>query len=111
MIGQELISLKHKDSDVDVYKRIYNSVLNNKQWKGQLKNRTSDGGYYISDTTIISSLNDTGEVTGCLVIQKDETKEALKRRDVQTSLIKEKKVKFLKEVKRIVQNMFTQLML
>ncbi len=95
-LGQELISIKHKDSDTDVYKRIYSSVLNNKQWKGRLKNRTKDDGYYISDTNIISTLNDTGEVTGCLVIQKDETQEVLKRRDVQTSLIKDKSEIFKK---------------
>lgn len=96
LIGQELISLKHKDSDSEIYKRIYNNVLNNKQWKGQLKNCTKDNSYYIADTTIISTLNDAGEITGCLVIQKDETQEALKRRDVQTSLIKDKSEIFKK---------------
>lgn len=90
LIGEELSAIRHKDSDPTIYEKIYSSVNNNKQWKGQLKNLTKDGSYYIADTTIIATLNDTAEVTGALVIQKDETKEAIKRRDVQSSLIKDK---------------------
>ncbi len=96
LIGKELITLKHVDIDTNVYENIYNNILNNKQWNGQLKNITKDGSYYISDTSIISTLNDTGEVTGCLVIQKDETKEILKRREVQNYLIKDKGEIFIK---------------
>lgn len=96
LIGQELISLKHDDTDSNIYKKIYNSVLNNKQYNTELKNRTKDGGYYISDTSVITTLNDAGEVTGCLMIQKDETKKAIKRREVQSSLIKDKGEIFIK---------------
>ncbi len=96
LIGQELYTIRHKDSDSSIYKKIYASVNSNKLWKGQLKNLTKDGNYYIADTTIITTLNDAAEVTGSLVIQKDETKEALKRRDTQSSLIKDKSEIFKK---------------
>lgn len=90
LIGKDLSSLKHKDINPDIYKNIYNSILSNKQWNGQLKNITKDGNYYIADTSAISSLSDTGEVTGCLIIQKDETEKSIKNREVRTSLIKDK---------------------
>ena len=96
LIGEELITLKYKDIDLKIYKNIYNSVLNNKQWNGQLKNITKDGNYYIAETSIISTLNDTGEVTGCLVIQKDETEKIIKNREVRTSLMKDKSQIFIK---------------
>ena len=90
LIGKDLSSLKHKDINPDIYKNIYNSILSNKQWNGQLKNITKDGNYYIAETSAISTLSDTGEVTGCLIIQKDETEKSIKNREVRTSLIKDK---------------------
>lgn len=94
--GEDLTFLKYKDVDEEVYKKILNAVFHNKQWNGVLKNRTKDGNYYIAYSSIITTLNDTGELTGCLVIQKDETKEALKRREVQNSLIKDKSEIFIR---------------
>lgn len=96
LIGKDLFTLKHRDLNEDVYKKIYNSVYNNKQWNGVLKNITKDGNYYIANSSVITTLDDTGAITGCLVIQKDETKEALKRREVQTSLIRDKSEIFKK---------------
>ncbi len=96
LVGKELTILKHKDTDSKVYKKLYNSVLNNKQFSGQFKNITKDGSHYIANTNTISTLNDAGEVTGCLMIQKDVTKEANKRREVQSSLIKDKGEIFIK---------------
>lgn len=90
LIGKDLNFLKHKDVDDEIYKRVYDSVYNNRQWNGLLKNITKDENYYIAFSSVISTFNETGDFTGALIIQKDETKEALKRRDVQTSLIKEK---------------------
>lgn len=96
LLGKNLISLKHKDSDEAIYKKMFNAVLNNKQWKGQLKNITKDNSFYIADTQIITTLDDSGEITGSLVIQKDETREVQKKRDVQTALIKDKGDIFIK---------------
>lgn len=96
LIGKELVSLKHKNTDSKIYQKIYNNVLNNKQFNGQIKNITKEGGCYISNTSVISTLNDAGEVTGCLMIQKDETDEVTKRREVQSSLIKDKGEIFIK---------------
>ncbi|WP_072680051.1 response regulator [Arcobacter sp. LA11] len=111
LIGKELIVLKHKDTDPKVYKKLYNSVLNNKQFSGQFKNITKDGSYYIANTNTISTLNDAGEVTGCLMIQKDETKEVNKRREVQSSLIKDKGEIFIKSKENTaeLQNIITSL--
>ncbi len=96
LIGKDLFYLKHKDLDEEIYKKIYNNVFNNKQWNGVLKNITKDGNYYIANSSVITTFDDTGVMTGCLMIQKDETKEALKRREVQTSLIRDKSEIFKK---------------
>jgi len=99
LLGEELTILRHKDTDSEIYKKIYNSILNNRQWNGELKNLTKDGNFYYADTSIVSTLNDSGEITGCLIIQKDETLKAIKRREIQTSLIKDKSEIFQKSKK------------
>eukprot|EP01029_Cantina_marsupialis_P005539 TRINITY_DN1608_c0_g3_i4.p1 TRINITY_DN1608_c0_g3~~TRINITY_DN1608_c0_g3_i4.p1 ORF type:complete len:462 (-),score=82.83 TRINITY_DN1608_c0_g3_i4:2443-3828(-) len=99
LLGQELTSLKHNDVDSDIYKKIYESVSKNKQWNGELKNLNKYGGYYYAETSVISILDDSGDVTGAFVIQKDETQKVKKRRDIQSSLIKDKSEIFQKSKK------------
>ena len=103
LLGEELTYLKHKDTEAEIYNKIYHNVLNDRQWNGQLKNITKDGNYYISDTSVISTMNDLGELTGCLVIQKDETEKFLKNREVRTSLMKDKSQIFIKSKENIAQ--------
>ncbi len=105
--GKELSSIGHEDSDLTIYKDIYTCVQENKKWQGQLKNITKDGDYYIAYTTIVSDLNDNGDILGALLIQKDETKEAIKRRDVQNSLIKDKGEIFKKSKKNSAELLST----
>ncbi len=105
--GKEFSSIGHKDSDLTVYKDIYTCVQENKKWQGQLKNITKDSGYYISYTTVVSDLNESGEIVGALIIQKDETRESIKRRDVQSSLIKDKSEIFKKSKKNSAELLST----
>jgi len=99
LIGQEISCLKHKDVDKNIYKKIYDCVLSNKTWNGELKNITKDGTFYYALTTVVSTINDSGEITGSLVIQKDETEKEIKRKEIQSSLIKDKSEIFKKSKK------------
>jgi len=103
LLGKELITLKHPDLDKKIYKKIYESVLSNSFFNDRIKNITKDEGYYIADTTVISTLDDSGEITGSLMIQKDETKEVVKRREVQNSLIKDKGEIFIKSKSSVAE--------
>ena len=96
LIGKELSVIKYSDTDLPIYKKIYNVISNNKTWIGELKNIKKDGSYYFTDTTAVSILDDSGEVSGAFIIQKDETEQATKRRDIQSSLIKDKSEIFKK---------------
>ncbi|XPV67981.1 MAG: response regulator [Halarcobacter sp.] len=107
LIGKELNSLKHPDLDKKIYEKIYDSISKNNFFNDRIKNITKDGGYYISDTTVISTLDDNGQITGALMIQKDETKEVVKRREVQTSLIKDKGEIFIKSKANVAEQQQT----
>lgn len=96
LLGKELSFLRHNDTDIKIYKEIYESVEANKQWKGRIKNITKEGGYYVSDTYIITTTNDNDEVTGSICVQNDITDELNKKREIQKALIKDKGDIFIK---------------
>ena len=103
LLGKELNILRYEDSDPEVYKKIYNNILKNIPWNGELKNLKKDGNFYYADTSIVSTLNDAGDITGSLIIQKDQTLKTLKRREIQSSLIKDKSEIFQKSKKSVTE--------
>jgi PAS domain S-box-containing protein len=103
LIGKPLDILKHPDLDKKIYQKIYETVLLNGFFHDKVKNLTKDKGYYIADTIVISTLDNNGEVTGALMIQKDETKDVVRRREVQTSLIKDKGEIFIKSKENVAE--------
>ncbi|MFY9075787.1 hypothetical protein CRU99_12910 [Malaciobacter mytili] len=97
LLGKELNFLKHPDTDPQIYKDIYSSILNsNKEWKGRIKNITKENGYYVSDTYVITTTNDNGTITGSFCVQNDITEELNKKREVQLALMKDKGDIFIK---------------
>ncbi len=103
LIGKQLDSLKHPDLDKKIYQKIYETVLINGFFNDKVKNLTKDKGYYIADTIVISTLDNNGDITGALMIQKDETKDVVRRREVQTSLIKDKGEIFIKSKENVAE--------
>jgi len=96
LIGQEFKVLKHPDMSNDVYSKMYASVLNNNPWHGQLKNSTKDHGHFTTECDMITTLDDSGEITGAISIQKDITAELNKKRDIQLALMKDKSDIFIR---------------
>lgn len=96
LLGKDIDVIRHPETDKKIYEKIKVTVTSNQQFDERIKNRKKDNSYYISSTSVIAVLNDTGEFIGSLMIQKDETQEAIKRREVQTHLIKDKGEIFIK---------------
>lgn len=90
LIGKEFKFLKFSDVANDIYANLYADVLNNKPWKGKLKNTKKDGSYYHTDTYVIPTFDETGEMTGVISIQKDITEELNKKREIQLALMRDK---------------------
>jgi PAS domain S-box-containing protein len=96
LIGQEFHTLKHQDTDSNMYNEIYSKVLDNKSWTGSIKQIAKDGAGYIVDTFMITRHNDSGNISGAIAIQRNITKEIKQKRDVQKALMKDKGDIFIK---------------
>lgn len=103
LVNKELITLKHKDLDKKIYDKIYNCIQKNNRFNEKVKNITKDGNFYIADTNVVSTFDDNGEITGAIIVQKDETKEVKKRREVQSSLIKDKGEIYIKSKESVAE--------
>jgi diguanylate cyclase (GGDEF)-like protein/PAS domain S-box-containing protein len=73
MIGQHISKLQ-----VDCYndfnlKSMWRDVMKDKMWRGELRNRASNGTFYWGDTTIIPLYNELNDIENVLIIQFDIT--------------------------------------
>lgn len=73
LIGQNHKIVKHKDMDKSVYKRLWLSLENNKDWSGELKNRKKDGSYYWVHAVISPIFDEKNEKIGYTAIRQDIT--------------------------------------
>ena len=96
LIGKELKYLKYQDMANDIYTNLYANILNNKPWQGKLKNIKKDGTAFSTDAFVIPTLDETGDMTGAISIQRDITKELKKKRELVLALMKEKSDIFIR---------------
>lgn len=96
IIGQKIEVTKHKDTDLSILNEMFSEVLENKAWKGRIKNSTKSGDSYTVDCYVIAIKNDAGEIIGTMSVQNDITRELNQRREVQIALMKDKGEIFLK---------------
>ena len=99
LLNQVFDVLFHNDVNPKISQAIHSSVLANKTWKGTIKYKTNLNTSYVAECTIISSLNDAGDVIGSICVQKDITKKMNQQRDVKISLMKDKGDIFIKSKK------------
>ena len=96
LIGKELKYLKYHDMTSDIYTNLYANVLNNKPWQGKLKNIKKDGTSFTTDSYVMPTFDDSGEMNGAISIQKDITEELNKKREIQLALMRDKSDIFIR---------------
>ncbi|MCB9097300.1 MAG: PAS domain-containing protein [Aliarcobacter sp.] len=61
LIGNPHNLVRHKDMPKAAFEDLWNTIRSGKIWKGIVKNRTKDGGYYWVNTTAYPSKTINGE--------------------------------------------------
>lgn len=61
LIGNPHNMVRHKDMPKAAFEDLWNTIKNGKIWKGIVKNRTKDGGYYWVNATAYPSKTVNGE--------------------------------------------------
>ena len=69
IIGSSHNILRHPDTKDRLYQDLWQSIKNNKTWKGELKNLRSDGSYYWVESTVSPRFDSNNNKTGYMSIQ------------------------------------------
>jgi PAS domain S-box-containing protein len=75
LIGQKHSIVRHPDTDDEVFKDMWKTILNKKIWKGILKNQKKNGDYFWVDVTIKPILDENDEIVEFIAIRTDITVE------------------------------------
>lgn len=73
LMGRHQNIVRHPDMPQDVFANLWETIQSKKTWKGVVKNRKKDGGFYIVDATIIPLLDKEGEIIEYVAVRHDIT--------------------------------------
>lgn len=73
LLGKNNRISRHPDNDPKVYETMWKIISSGGQWKGRIKNRKKDGGYYWVDSVIEQDFDASGNLIGYTSIHHDVT--------------------------------------
>ncbi|MBS4068559.1 MAG: PAS domain S-box protein [Sulfurimonas sp.] len=73
LIGKNHRIIKHPDNDPKIYKELWETITAGKTWRGLVKNRKKNGGYYWADTVIMQDYDAWGKPFGYMAVRHDVT--------------------------------------
>ncbi|MFK5975635.1 MAG: diguanylate cyclase [Sulfurovum sp.] len=74
LIGQKHNIIKHSDMPDEIYTNLWETIINNDIWNGEMKNKKKDGSFYWVDVTVFPELDEeTGEKIGYISIRHEIT--------------------------------------
>ncbi len=73
LIGKPHNIIRHPDMPKETFKQLWETIKNGKVWKGEIKNKKKDGGFYWVFATISPEINAHGDLIGYSAIRQDIT--------------------------------------
>ncbi len=73
LLGKPHNIIRHEDMNSEVFDELWKTISNGKTWKGEIKNKKKDGGYYWVDATISPNFDKKNRIIGYTSIRQDIT--------------------------------------
>jgi PAS domain S-box-containing protein len=73
LIGHTHNVLRHPDMTKEVYSKMWKTIKSGKIFTGRIKNKTKDGGFFWTNTTVGAFLDNDGNILGYNAIREDIT--------------------------------------
>ncbi len=107
LLGKPHSIIRHEDMKSEAFKDLWDTIKNKKTWKGVVKNRKKNGGFYIVDATIIPITNEKGEIEEYIAARHDVTelesyKELLKNQLDSSKESLSEKIHFMAEYEKAI---------
>ena len=109
LIGREINFLRHESEPLAHCRKIFDQVKSGTQWSGIIKNRTSSGGMYVVESSLVPIRNEQGVVTEILSLDVDITEHYQDNKNLVGALERsqfslQEQRHFLKEYKRVLES-------
>lgn len=85
LLGHPHSVVRHPDTPRELFKELWQTILDKKVWKGIVKNRTKSEGYYWVDMIIKPMLDEVGEIESFIAVRHDITETIDQREAIQRS--------------------------
>jgi PAS domain S-box-containing protein len=86
LIGNSHNIVRHPDTKDELFKDLWDTILEKKEWHGIIKNRAKDGSFYIVDSTIFPVLNSKNEIEEFISIRHDITQNEIDKENLEKRL-------------------------
>ncbi len=73
LIGKTHNILRHPDTPSSVFKDLWKTIQSGNEWKGDLKNKKKDGGFYCVSTSVLPEVDDDNKIIGYSSVRHDIT--------------------------------------
>lgn len=73
LIGKPHNIVRHEDMSQEAFKELWETIKNKQIWRGEVKNRKKNGGYYWVDSIVFPLLDAQGNIEGYKSIRIDIT--------------------------------------
>jgi len=92
LLGHNHSMVKHSDMPKETYQDLWATITKDKTWRGEIKNRTKDGGFYWVEATIYPTFNEKNKKVGYTAIRVDITNKKLVDALLEESKLSEKRI-------------------
>jgi len=86
LIGQPHNIVRHPDMPEAAFVQMWQDIQSGTEWKGAVKNRCKDGGYYWVYATVMAEFNEQGEITGYISVRRALSTVAMTSEDAAATL-------------------------
>ncbi|EQB35506.1 hypothetical protein M947_09485 [Sulfurimonas hongkongensis] len=73
LIGKPMSIIRHSDTPLSLYTELWQNLLNDKAWDGEIKNKKKDGSDFWLEQHIVAVKDEQGEIESFLSISQDIT--------------------------------------
>ncbi len=73
LVGSSHSIVRHPDTPASAFQDMWKTIKNKQVWKGVIKNRKKDGGYYWVSATVVPIINAKDEIEEFIAIRQDIT--------------------------------------
>ena len=107
LIGQPHSIVRHPDMSKEAFKDLWQTIKSGKTWKGEVKNRKKDGGYYWVFATVSPNYDQDGNIISYSAVRQDITskKEVEKQQNI---IIEQSKSTALEEMITMLAHQWRQ---